>query len=227
MAELEENSVELANLQKQIWEKAVETQMHFNEMCVKSRQLGLSFVVAALGLSVVLIARDVKNTIILPIPYSNWAIETHVACPIVLIAAAALYAVQRLDLGVYHRMLRGAVTFGEEFEEICLRNKLMKTPHGMTQFISLYSRHDKVTRTKNNSGNIYSGQDAITAESKIRKFYIYSIGSLLFISFAIGISFGSITQRHLKLLKPEAKIEHPIAHTANHTTTENKKNENP
>ncbi len=41
----------------EIWKRAIETQMHFNEMSVKSRQLGLTFVAAALGLSVVLLSR--------------------------------------------------------------------------------------------------------------------------------------------------------------------------
>ena len=40
-----------------IWTKAVDTQMHFNEMSVKSRQLGLTFVAAALGLAIVLLSR--------------------------------------------------------------------------------------------------------------------------------------------------------------------------
>jgi L-ribulose-5-phosphate 3-epimerase UlaE len=34
-----------------IWEKAVDTQMHFNEMSVKSRQLGFTFIAAALGIA--------------------------------------------------------------------------------------------------------------------------------------------------------------------------------
>jgi hypothetical protein len=38
-----------------IWAKAVDTQMHFNEMSVKSRQFGLGFVAAALGLGIVLL----------------------------------------------------------------------------------------------------------------------------------------------------------------------------
>ena len=40
-----------------IWSKAVDTQMHFNEMSVKSRQFGLAFVAAALGLAIVLLSR--------------------------------------------------------------------------------------------------------------------------------------------------------------------------
>jgi hypothetical protein len=31
----------------EIWKQAVETQKHFNDMCVKSRQLGLTFVAAS------------------------------------------------------------------------------------------------------------------------------------------------------------------------------------
>lgn len=41
-----------------IWSKVVETQMHFNEMSVKSRQFGLGFVSAALGLGIVLLGKD-------------------------------------------------------------------------------------------------------------------------------------------------------------------------
>ena len=41
----------------QIWAKTVDTQMHFNEMSVKSRQLGLAFVAAALGVAIVLLGQ--------------------------------------------------------------------------------------------------------------------------------------------------------------------------
>lgn len=39
-----------------IWAKSVDTQMHFNEMSVKARQFGLTFVAAALGLGVALMS---------------------------------------------------------------------------------------------------------------------------------------------------------------------------
>lgn len=41
-----------------IWSKAVDTQMHFNEMSVKSRQLGLTFVATALALAVFLFSHS-------------------------------------------------------------------------------------------------------------------------------------------------------------------------
>ena len=37
----------------------------------------------------------------------------HVSLTVILAALAAVYAVKKLDLGVYHQMLRGAVYFGE------------------------------------------------------------------------------------------------------------------
>jgi hypothetical protein len=115
--------IELIKLRKLVWDKAIDTQMHFNEMSVKSRQLGLSFVVAALGLAVVLLGKNEGVIMTIPMPCfesfgcsSSWSFSSHIAAVIVLVAAAALYAVRRLDLDVYHRMLRGAVAFGEDME---------------------------------------------------------------------------------------------------------------
>ena len=97
-----------------IWAKAVDTQMHFNEMSVKSRQLGLTFVAAALGIGVVLLSRgdDFALTVDLVL------FEIQVIAVVLLLGAwLALHAVRGLDLNVYHKMLRGAVTFGEDFEQ--------------------------------------------------------------------------------------------------------------
>lgn len=183
------DSVEILKLQKEIWEKAVDTQMHFNEMCVKSRQLGLTFVVAALGLSVLFLIRDVEALISIPVPLTGIVLTTHLTSFIIFIAAAGLYAVKRLDLGVYHKMLRGAVTFGEELEKGLLRDALMKTPLGMTEFISLYSRHDVIKRPEESSDNKFSGTDKVDAEKKINTFYRISIVSLLVLGVTIGVAF--------------------------------------
>lgn len=183
------DGIEILRLQKEVWEKAVDTQMHFNEMSVRSRQLGLTFVVAALGLSVLFLIREANALVEIPIRLLDVVLTTHITSLIILIAAAGLYAVKRLDLGVYHRMLRGAVTFGEELEKGLLRDALMKTPHGMTEFISLYSRHNEIEKTKEGKKTIYTGKDAITAEKKINRFYTISITSLLILSFAIALAF--------------------------------------
>jgi hypothetical protein len=98
-----------------IWTKAVDTQMHFNEMSVKSRQLGLTFVAAALGLAIVLLSRHEDYAF--PIAVGWIKCQINIALLLLAGAALALRAVRQLDLNVYHKMLRGAVAFGEDFEE--------------------------------------------------------------------------------------------------------------
>ena len=56
-------STEQQEIYVAIWAKAVDTQMHFNEMAVKSRQFGLAFVAAALGLGIVLFIRRDEFTV--------------------------------------------------------------------------------------------------------------------------------------------------------------------
>ncbi|MGH6794430.1 MAG: hypothetical protein ACREDD_01610 [Methylocella sp.] len=74
-----------------IWSKAVDTQMHFNEMSVKSRQFGLGFVAAALGLGIVLLTRGEEFSIVLP-----WfgGFNLHATVLVALASAFALYAVK-------------------------------------------------------------------------------------------------------------------------------------
>jgi len=79
--------------------------MHFNEMSTKSRQLGLTLVVAALGLSAVLLGRGDDFSLVLSA--GSVPIKINVAVLIILASALGMYGVQRLDLGVYHQMLRG------------------------------------------------------------------------------------------------------------------------
>src|ERR1700761_6956164 len=98
-----------------IWKKTIETQMHFNEMSTKSRQLGLTLVVAALGLSAVLIGRGDDFSVLFRI--CSIDVRIHVVVLVLFASALGMYGVKTLDLGVYHQMLRGAVKFGEEFEK--------------------------------------------------------------------------------------------------------------
>lgn len=112
-------------------------------MCAKSRQLGLSFVVAALGVAVVLLSRP--ESFLGTISLGSSTRSTHVSSLLVLVAALGLFVIRWLDLGVYHRMLRGAAEFGECLERTHMR-QLMGTPNGMTELISIYSRYKEVDR---------------------------------------------------------------------------------
>ena len=168
-----------------IWSKAVDTQMHFNEMSAKSRQLGLTFVVAVLGVAVVLLSRgnDFAFTFVL----YGYTFQMHVSVVLFVGAWLALEAVKVLDLNVYHKMLRGAVAFGEDFEENYMK-KIFNLQKGMTQSISHFSRYkDAATESSNNGSYQYKGSTLLTAEDKIKKFYknaqtFMLIGALLLLA---------------------------------------------
>jgi hypothetical protein len=159
-----------------IWEKAVDTQMHFNEMSVKSRQLGFAFIAAALGVATVLLSCGADFSILFPTRLGIF--HLHISVLLIVISVIAIVAIKKLDLGVYHRMLRGAVTFGEDFEENHLK-KILKLEKGMTQTISHYSRHGDASKTTKDGKYHYSGKDEVNAEQKIRRFYSFVIWMLI------------------------------------------------
>lgn len=178
--EKRDRDVDLEQLKqkKEMWDKVVDTQMHFNEMCVKTRQLGLTFVVAALSLAAILVARGASG---IQIPFFG---NLHVSALIVLAAAIGLYVVKMLDLGVYHRMLRGAVAFGEKLEEEMKSDGLFSAPKGMTQSISTYSRFDNVDDV-----SMDGKSDRVSAYDRIAKFYIRAIFILIVVAVALALAF--------------------------------------
>ncbi len=151
-----------------IWAKAVDTQMHFNEMSVKSRQLGLTFVAAALGVGIVLLSKG--DSFAFPIPIRGIEFQIHIAVVLLLGAWLALVAVRGLDLNVYHKMLRGAVTFGEDFEEHYMK-QIFDLDKGMTQAIlacTRFRRHQ--VRCFNGTGGGSWRGGSLHASSSLRLF---------------------------------------------------------
>ena len=167
-----------------IWEKAVDTQMHFNEMSVKSRQLGFTFVAAALGVASFLLSRGTDFSILIPTPCGKFTL--HVSVFLIMFSIIAVVAIRRLDLAVYHRMLRGAVTFGEDFEENYLK-AIISLEKGMTQAISHYSRYDDADKKTVDGKYHYTGTRFFTAEHKLRRFYFYVICALALSALVIFI----------------------------------------
>lgn len=106
-------------------------------------------------------------------------VKFHVAVLIVLAATMAVWAVRILDLNVYHKMLRGAVSFGEDLEEQRIR-PLLGLNKGMTQAISHFSRNSDAKVEPGPDGTyLYRGADRKNAAQKIGQFYNLVIGSLL------------------------------------------------
>jgi hypothetical protein len=167
-----------------IWAKTVDTQMHFNEMAVKARQFGLGFVAAALGLGIVLLVRQQEFSI--PVHFFC-GFNIHVTVLVVLASALALQAVRILDLNVYHKMLRGAVAFGEDFEEDYMK-QIFILDKGMTQAVSHFSRHEDAGVVIQNGKYVYSGRDQKNAFIKIRWFYRFTIGTLIVVAILLFVA---------------------------------------
>jgi len=178
-----------------IWAKAVETQMHFNEMSVKSRQFGLAFVAASLGLGIVLLTRNEEFSI--PIPFFG-GFDLNMTVIIAFAGAFALYAVMLLDLNVYHKMLRGAVTFNEDFERNYMK-EIFSLQKGMTEAISHFSRYEDADIKLQPDGKYaYSGIVRKNALTKIRRFYRFSIGMLCVVGICLFFAtahFGQVVPK--------------------------------
>ncbi|HWW46858.1 MAG TPA: hypothetical protein VNZ94_03350 [Xanthobacteraceae bacterium] len=183
-----------------IWKQAVDTQKHFNDMCVKSRQLGLTFVAASLGAALYLFIRTpggvgeggASNSIAPVYAYAfnicGRSIVLHVSFAIILAAIAAVIAVRNLDLGVYHQMLRGAVSFGEDLEERHIR-PLVGLRKGMTQSISHFSRNSDARTFAGDDGRyVYLGDNRKNAGEKLAGFYNIILGFLAVFGAAILVT---------------------------------------
>jgi hypothetical protein len=162
-----------------IWEKAIDTQMHFNEMSAKSRQLGLTFVAAALGVAALLLANARDYYLHIWIYFTT--IHVHISALIFLTAAAGVFAVRTLDVNVYHKMLRGAVVFGEDLE-IKFMAPQLGLAKGMTQAISHFSRFADARTHEGVAPYQYCGSKRTTAGDKVKRFYFVTIVFLLMAS---------------------------------------------
>jgi hypothetical protein len=160
----------LIEYQLELWKTTVETARHFNEMSGRSRQLGLAFVVATLSLAAVLLTKQGDYSF----SFSAWdySFRINISAFLVLIASLAVRTVKTIDTGIYHRMLRGSVSHGEDLESI-LRQSIMPVEKGLMQSISHFSRYlDASVSVEGESSTYkYHGQKHQTALDKLEKFY--------------------------------------------------------
>lgn len=190
---------ELEKIRLEIWKQGIATTMHFTEMSARTRQIGLAFVVAALGLSITLLAqyRDAR----LPFVLFGYQYDLHISGVIILLSAVGLFAIMLLDLKVYHRMLRGSVAFTTELEQKGFRETHMLTERGLTESVSHYSRsaHGK-------TGGIKIASRSVTAERKIQRFYWVAIGSIAALGLTV-IVFTSRMSEHQLVIEQTIRYE--------------------
>lgn len=157
-----------------MWERAILTQMHFAELSIKTRQIGLTVVGAVLALATALQYKGDGNLVM-----EVWALKVPITSLLAFSAAAVLFAIRILDVGVYHRMLRGSVKFNEKLEDkIKEEFGIEKT---LTQLVSNYSRYNQETK---------SG-DKKPAGNRILWFYRIMIGLLLVLGLVLIVVYSS------------------------------------
>lgn len=137
-----ESENELVKLQFEVWKTAVETQMHFNDLMIKTRQLFLSVIAALLATSLYLAKEnDVKFFINI-----QWIGPRHISFYLICLVILVLVCLWTAETKTLLPLLRGAVKFGEDIENTVITKKITNTQQGMTQLISLYSKHKHVAR---------------------------------------------------------------------------------
>lgn len=173
----------LSNEQKiEIWKRAIETQMHFAELSIKMRQIGLTLAGATIALAIFLYRTN--STYSFNVPYTDFLLP--VGTILLLSAAAILYAAKIIDIGVYHRMLRGAVKFNELFEESLDGDVGWRT--GLTESITAHSRSKKpkLLNERGSNGSHWTKEDrGELAGDRINFFYWFCIAGLVFAAVAL------------------------------------------
>jgi hypothetical protein len=160
-----------------VWERAIQTQMHFAELSIKTRQIGMTVVGATLGLAIVLARSDASFNI------TFYGLSLPITSVLCWTSALVLSAIWILDVTVYHQMLRGAVAFNEELEEKTLL-KLFGTEKGLTQAISFFS-HYPDAEYKNSLYGRKNEKKPHYAGNRISLFYGLMIGALILAGLAL------------------------------------------
>lgn len=91
------------------WKQITSIQIHFNDMCIRTRWLCLTGIATLLGAAAI----AEKEDIIFSLPF-QWSIS--LPSVLVLISLMVLLALWFLDIHYYYRMLIATVEYAEKFE---------------------------------------------------------------------------------------------------------------
>ena len=177
-----------------IWKHAVDIAMHFNDMSSRSRRLGLTFVAALLSSSIFFLKGGDKSYFAIPI--AGYELTLHVSFLLSVFAALSVNVMKVLDINLYHSMLRGAVAFGEDIENL-LRKDIIPLEKGLMQSISHFSRYSdaKVEILEDRTNHSYTGHEYKTAEQKLTSFYRRTSYTLYAVSLILLITTTTVDQQ--------------------------------
>lgn len=99
---------ELLKIQISIWEKVIDVQMHFNDLCLKIRSFAVSILGALLG------AAAIAYRFAGHIEFFSYRMPT--AIIFILISIVAWSAFYLMDRYWYHELLKGAVHHAQKIE---------------------------------------------------------------------------------------------------------------
>jgi hypothetical protein len=112
------------------WKQIASIQMHFNDMCIRTRWLGLTAIATLFAAAAVAAKENTKFSV----PFN---ILSPVGLPSILmmVSLVLLLALSFLDRRYYYKMLIASVDYGERFEEQLMQD-LKVGDAGITSFIS-------------------------------------------------------------------------------------------
>lgn len=93
------------------WKVLIQTQIHFNDMILRTRSLVVTVVLAAYGAAAASFAQLPEKYVVTSFGFF------HVSVAITFFAICLLVAFFALDYFYYHRLLMSAVTYSEEVEK--------------------------------------------------------------------------------------------------------------
>lgn len=102
---------ELVSIAIKTWEKSVDVQQHFNEICMKIRNFYITLITALLAFTGVLIAK-VSDPF-----FHMFGLNIHISVPLFISIWFASYLFYFIDRHWYHRLLIGAVKNALEIEK--------------------------------------------------------------------------------------------------------------
>lgn len=110
-SQLPENAEEMMRNKIEVWKVALKTQMHFNDLLIKTRTTVASIILAIFGASAIALKDEVQFRV------EIFDFRCHISVIILVIGLCFLIAQFILDYFYYFRLLLGAVKFTTDLDE--------------------------------------------------------------------------------------------------------------